>query len=83
MESSSRLAVVAIIIEEIDAYEQVNGVLHDMRDFVVGRMGIPYKHRNLSVISLVLDAPNDMINSLTGKLGMIKGISAKALYSNK
>ena len=79
----NRIALLGIIVEDGDAVEKVNALLHSFAPFVVGRMGIPYQKKGVSVISIVLDAPAPAINSLTGKIGMIKGVSAKALYSNK
>ena len=79
----NRIAVIGIIIEDYSASEKVNAVLHEFGQFIVGRMGLPYREKNLNVISVVIDAPNNAVNSLTGKLGMIKGVSAKALYSSK
>ena len=79
----NRIALLGIIIESGDAVERVNALLHDFAPYVVGRMGIPYQKKDVSVISVVLDAPTTAINSLTGKIGMVKGVSAKALYSNK
>ena len=79
----NRIALLGIIIEDGDAVEKVNALLHSFAPFVVGRMGIPYQKKGVSVISIVLDAPAPAINSLTGKIGMIKGVSAKALYSGK
>ncbi|WPC37708.1 iron-only hydrogenase system regulator [Brachyspira hyodysenteriae] len=78
-----RIAVVGIIVEETENVSKVNEILHDYSDFIIGRMGIPYREENINIISIVLNAPNDKINSLTGKLGMLKGVSAKALYANK
>lgn len=79
----NRIAVVGIIVEDTQASERVNAILHEFASYVAGRMGIPYREKNISVISVVVDAPTPVINSLTGKLGMIKGVSAKALYSSK
>ena len=79
----SRIAVIGIIIEDTDNVLKVNEVLHEYSDFIIGRMGIPYREENINIISIVLNAPNDKINSLTGKLGMLEGVSAKALYANK
>ena len=79
----NRIAVVAIIVEDISASEKVNSTLHDFGQYIVGRMGLPYREKGVSVISVVVDAPTPTINALTGKLGMIKGVSAKTLYSNK
>ena len=74
-----KIAVVAIIVKEFEATEKVNSVLHEFRDFVVGRLGIPYRKKNLNVISVVVDAPQEKINSLSGKLGMIEGVTSKVL----
>ena len=80
---NNRIAVIGIIIEDTDGISKVNDILHDYSDFIIGRMGIPYRKENINIISVVLNAPSDKINSLTGKLGMLEGISAKALYANK
>nr|MBP3598793.1 iron-only hydrogenase system regulator [Eubacterium sp.] len=78
-----RLAVIGIIVENPDSAEFVNGILHEFREYIVGRMGIPYRERNMSVISVVVDGPNDIISSLSGKLGMIDGVTSKATYATK
>lgn len=75
----NKIAVVAIIISDFNAVEKVNSILHDYRENIIGRLGIPYKERGLSVISIVVDATQETINSLSGKLGMIKGVSSKVL----
>ena len=75
----NKLAVVAIIIEDIDSVDRINALLHDFGDYIIGRMGIPYRQRNVNVISVVMDAPIEIINSLSGKLGMVKGVSSKVL----
>ena len=77
----NKVAVIAILVENYDSVERVNSLLHDFRDYIVGRLGIPYKARNVSVISVVLDAKAEIINSLSGKLGMIDGVSAKVLQT--
>lgn len=73
----SRIGVVAMVISDCEAAEKVNAVLHDFRDYVIGRMGIPYKAKGINVISVVLDAPAEALNALSGKLGMIKGVNSK------
>lgn len=78
-----RIAALSIIIEDNSAVAQLNQILHEYNSFIIGRMGIPHHKRNLSIISIVMDAPSDAINALTGKLGMIPNISAKAAYSQK
>ncbi|AFR71146.1 hypothetical protein B2904_orf1816 [Brachyspira pilosicoli B2904] len=80
---NNRIAVIGIIIEDTNNVSKVNEILHEYSDFIIGRMGIPYREENINIISIVLNAPNDKINSLTGKLGMLEGVSAKALYANK
>lgn len=78
----SRVAVIAIIIENTDASEQVNSVLHDFGEYIIGRMGIPYRAKGINIICIAIDAPSDKINSLAGKIGRIKGVSAKTVYSS-
>lgn len=75
----SRVTVVSIIIKDEEAAGAVNKLLHEFRRYIVGRMGIPYRERSVSIISVVLDAPGDAVSSLSGKLGMIAGVSAKTL----
>lgn len=75
----NRVSVISIIIKDEDAAGTVNSLLHEFRQYIVGRMGIPYRERKVSIISVVLDAPGDTTSSLSGKLGMIKGVSAKTL----
>ena len=83
MENANRLAQVGIIVEEGAATERVNAVLSEFGAYIVGRMGVPYRSRGVSVISVVIDAPATAVNALTGKLGMITGVTAKALFSTK
>ena len=75
----SRVSVISIIIKDEEAAVTVNELLHEFRNYIVGRMGIPYRQREVSIISVVLDAPGDVTSSLSGKLGMLKGVSAKTL----
>ena len=75
----SKIAVVAIIVSDVSAVERLNSVLHSYGEYVIGRLGLPYKEKNVNVISVVMDAPQEIINSLSGKLGMIKGVSSKVL----
>ncbi|RBP66662.1 putative iron-only hydrogenase system regulator [Alkalibaculum bacchi] len=77
----SRIALIGIIVEEKDSVERLNTVLHEYGEYVVGRMGIPYHKRQVSVISIVIDAPSDVISALSGKLGMIPHVSVKTVYS--
>lgn len=77
----NRIAIIGIIVEDIESTEKINFVLHEYGSYIVGRMGIPYKDRSIHVISVIIDAPNDIISSISGKLGMIKGVTAKSMYS--
>lgn len=75
----SKIAVIAIIVSDIESVERVNGILHEYGKFVIGRMGLPYKEKNVNVINVVLDAPMEVLNSISGKLGMVRGVSSKLL----
>lgn len=76
-----RIAILGIIVEDMDSVERVNELLHEYREYIVGRMGMPYRERGVSVISVVMDADTNMVSALSGKLGMTPGVSAKAVYS--
>ena len=78
-----RIAVTAIVIDDMSAVQEVNNVLHEYSEIIIGRMGIPYRERGISMISVALDAVPDRISSLTGRLGQIIGVSAKAVISKK
>lgn len=77
----TRVAVMSIIVENSDTVEQLNSILHDYRKYVIGRMGIPYRERKISIISIALDAPQNTISALSGKIGNLPGISVKTAYS--
>ncbi len=79
--SDTRLAIIAIIVEEIEQTEKLNKILHNYSQYIIGRMGIPYQKKNVNVISVVVDAPNDIIGAISGKLGMIDNITVKTVYS--
>lgn len=76
-----RVAVLAVIINELESSEKVNLVLHEYSEIIIGRMGIPYRERGVSVISVVVDTDTDTISAITGKLGKISGVSVKAAIS--
>lgn len=78
---NTRIALVGIMVEDIGHAPAVNQILHDFSQYVVARMGVPCREKGLSVISLVIDAPQDVINHLSGKLGQLDGINAKTIYS--
>ena len=79
----NRIAVMGIIVEDVDSVEALNSVLHDYGAYIIGRMGIPYRDRGLNIVSIAIDAPQDVIAALAGKIGNIGGISVKTAYSNK
>lgn len=78
----TRVAVIGIIVEKQDSAEQMNHILHDYAEYIVGRMGIPYRQKGISIVSVAVDAPQDVISALSGKIGRIDGITAKTAYSN-
>lgn len=78
----TRVAVMAIIVEKNESVEMLNAVLHEFGDHIIGRMGIPYRTRGINIVSIALDAPQDTISALAGKLGNIDGVSVKTAYSN-
>ncbi|RPF49058.1 putative iron-only hydrogenase system regulator [Hydrogenoanaerobacterium saccharovorans] len=77
----TRVAVIGIVVENKDAVEKLNEILHINSQYIIGRMGIPYEKRGVSIISVAVDAPSDVISALSGKLGMLPGVSAKTVYS--
>ena len=79
--SEKRLAIISIIVEDRAVSGEINSLLSRFGDFVVGRMGIPYREKNVSVMCIVVDAPSETINTITGRLGMLKGVTAKTLMS--
>lgn len=78
----TRVAVIGIIVENKDSVTPLNELLSEYRRYIIGRMGVPYNEKNISIISIAIDAPMDTINSLSGKIGRLDGVSAKAAYSN-
>ena len=78
----SRVAVMSIIVEDMDVVEQVNAVLHEYGEYIIGRMGIPYRARRISIISIALDAPQDTISALSGRIGKMAGVSVKNSFSS-
>lgn len=79
----TRIAIIVIIVHNTDSADKINDILHDYNKYIVGRMGIPYREKGLSVISVIVDAPNDIIGALSGKLGMIPDVSAKTVFSKE
>jgi len=78
----SRVAVIGIVVENYESVEALNGILHEYGEYIIGRMGIPYRARKISVISVAVDAPQNVISALSGKVGKLPGVSAKTAFSN-
>ena len=79
--SENRIAVISILAEEREQSSKINSILSEFGDFVIGRMGIPYKQKSVFIISVAVDAPAEVINTITGKIGQLSGVSAKTLMS--
>ena len=77
----TRIAQIGIIVENKDSVAKLNAILHDYGDYIIGRMGIPYREKKVSIISIVVDAPNDVISAMTGKIGMISDVNIKTIIS--
>ena len=77
----TRVALIGVIVENLESVEKLNYLMHQYGNYIIGRMGIPYSKREVSIISVVLDAPNDVISALSGKLGALPGVSTKTIYS--
>lgn len=77
----TRVAVMSIIVEDPGSVEKLNGILHEFGDHIIGRMGIPYRKRKINIISVALDAPQNTISALAGKMGTLSGVSVKTAYS--
>lgn len=77
----TRVAVISIIVENVAAVDKLNEILSTGRDYIIGRMGIPYRDKNVNIICIAIDAPEDIINTLTGRIGRLQGVSAKINYS--
>ena len=78
----TRVALIGIVVENPESVEKLNGILHQYGNYIIGRMGIPYPKKQVSVISIAIDAPMNVISALSGKLGMLDGVSSKTVYSN-
>ena len=78
---NTRIALIGIIVENTDSVDTLNHLLHEYGQYIIGRMGIPYREKEVNIISVAIDAPQDVINGLSGKIGRLKGISAKTVYS--
>lgn len=76
-----RVALIGIVVEKYDSAERMNQILHEYGEYIIGRMGIPYKEKSMNIISVAVDAPMDIISTLSGKLGMLNGVSTKTIYA--
>lgn len=77
----SRIALIGIVVENPEVTAKLNALLHEYADYIIGRMGLPFRKRNISIISVAVDAPEPVISALAGKLGMLPGLSAKTIYA--
>ena len=80
--TDTRVAQIGIVVEDPDSGEKLNALLHRYGEYIIGRMGVPYKPKNVNIISIAIDAPEDAINALSGKIGKLDGVSSKIAYSN-
>ena len=78
----TRVAVMSIIVEDANAVEKINAILHEYGEYIIGRMGIPYRQRRISIISIAMDAPQNVISTIAGKIGGLTGVSVKTAYSS-
>ena len=77
----TRVAVMSVVVENSESVEKLNNLLHESGEYIIGRMGIPYRKRGINIISIALDAPQDAISALSGKIGNLPGVSVKTAYS--
>ena len=82
MAADTRVAVIGIVIEKDESIGALNEILHEYAAYIIGRMGIPYREKGINIISIAIDAPQDVISTLSGKIGRLSGISTKTAYSN-
>lgn len=77
-----RVAIIGIVVENPESVPEANAILHEYSDYIIGRMGIPYKQKNVNIISIAIDAPQNIISALSGKIGRLNGINTKTIYSS-
>lgn len=78
----TRVAIIGIIVDDVSSVDSLNDILHDYSKYIIGRMGIPYREKEINIISIAIDAPQDIISALSGKIGKLKGVSSKTSYSS-
>ena len=79
----TRVALISIILKDTDAAEALNSILHDYSTYIIGRMGIPYREKGIQIISVAIDAPSDIINAMSGKIGRLAGVTSKVAYAGE
>lgn len=79
----SRVTLMGIMVEDTDSVARINGLLHEYGEYIIGRMGIPYHEKQMNIISIVMDAPQAKVSALSGKLGMLPGVTTKCLYGKR
>ncbi len=79
----NRVALISIIVKDLNVVEDLNDMLHQYSSYIIGRMGLPYREKEMHIISVAIDAPSDIINALSGKIGKLSGISSKVAYANE
>ena len=79
--TEKRVAIIGIIVEDYGSVDKLNSILHEYGEYIIGRMGIPYHEKNINIISIAIDAPQDLISAMSGKIGRLDGVSAKTAYS--
>lgn len=78
----TRVAVMSIIVEDVGSVEDINAILHESGEYIIGRMGIPYRQKGINIISIAMDAPQNMISAMAGRIGNLPGVSVKTAYSS-
>jgi len=81
--TETRVGLISIIVKDTEVIEQLNEILHAYRDYIIGRMGIPYREKSIQIISVAIDAQQDVVNALSGKIGRLSGVSSKVAYANE
>ena len=79
----TRVAILSIIVDEADSVEALNELLHTYRQYIIGRMGLPHREKDINIICVAMDAPQDITSPLSGKIGQLRGVSAKTIYSKQ
>ena len=82
-QENTRVALVGIMVEDLDSVVRINELLHEYGDYIIGRLGLPYRQKKVNIISVVMDAPQEVVSALSGKLGMLPGVSSKCLYQKE